>query len=50
VVVAAEAGMSYVSIAMVTDYDCWRDPDGAVNVSAVLEVLKKNVVRPCGNL
>lgn len=25
VVLAKEAGLSYASIAMVTDYDCWRD-------------------------
>ena len=25
VVLAREAGLSYASIAMVTDYDCWRD-------------------------
>ena len=40
---AAEAGISYASVAMVTDYDCWRDPGKAVNVEAVLEVMKNNV-------
>ena len=40
---AAEAGISYASVAMVTDYDCWRDPTKAVNVDAVLEVMKNNV-------
>ena len=40
---AAEAGISYATVAMVTDYDCWRDPGKAVNVDAVLEVLKNNV-------
>ena len=43
VVLAAEAGISYASVAMVTDYDCWRDPGKAVNVAAVLEVMKNNV-------
>jgi len=43
VVLAAEAGISYASVAMVTDYDCWRNPGEAVNVPAVLEVMKKNV-------
>ena len=40
---AAEAGISYASVAMVTDYDCWRDPGKAVNVESVLEVMKNNV-------
>merc|ERR1712037_331410 len=43
VVLAAEAGISYASVAMVTDYDCWRDPTKAVNVGEVMEVMKNNV-------
>ena len=43
VVLAAEAGISYASVAMVTDYDCWRDPGKAVNVGEVMEVMKNNV-------
>ncbi|TRY74552.1 hypothetical protein TCAL_01347 [Tigriopus californicus] len=43
VVLAAEAGLSYVSVAMVTDYDCWRPHSEAVSVEAVMVVLKENV-------
>ena len=43
VVLAAEAGMSYASVAMVTDYDCWREGAESVNVEAVIAVLKANV-------
>ena len=39
---ATEAGMSYASVAMVTDYDCWKESEGAVNVEKVLAVLKQN--------
>lgn len=42
-VLAAEAGLSYVSVAMVTDYDCWRENSEAVSVEAVMAVLKENV-------
>jgi 5'-methylthioadenosine phosphorylase len=41
VVLAKEAGILYASIAMATDYDCWRD--SVVNVEAVMETFKKNV-------
>ena len=41
---ACGRGWSLVrNCAMVTDYDCWRDPGKAVNVAAVLEVMKNNV-------
>jgi len=44
VVLAKELGMSYASVAMVTDYDCWRDcGEGAVDVAQVMEVMKVNV-------
>lgn len=42
VVLAKEAGISYVSVAMVTDYDCWRESEEAVDVAKVLAVLKDN--------
>ncbi len=35
--------MSYASVAMVTDYDCWRDPGKAVNIDMVLDVMRKNI-------
>ena len=38
VVLAREAGLSYASIALVTDYDCWRDNHGAVDQASVMKV------------
>ena len=38
-----EAGMSYATLAMVTDYDCWHDSEEAVSVDAVVAAMKKNV-------
>lgn len=44
IVLAKEAKICYASIAMATDYDCWRDTtDGRVCVADVLETFKKNV-------
>lgn len=39
---AREAELPYATIAMVTDYDCWRDGTEAVSVSNVLEVMRAN--------
>ena len=36
-------GFSYASVAMVTDYDCWKDSEEAVDVAKVMEVLDRNV-------
>ena len=35
--------MSYASIAMVTDYDCWKDDIEAVDAQHVLKVMSANV-------
>lgn len=44
VVLAKEAKICYASIAMATDYDCWRESEeGRVCVADVLETFKKNV-------
>jgi 5'-methylthioadenosine phosphorylase len=43
VVLAREAGICYQVIAMSTDYDCWHDSEEAVNISMVLETMKKNI-------
>ncbi|UJR81784.1 S-methyl-5'-thioadenosine phosphorylase [Sandaracinus amylolyticus] len=40
---AREAELPYATVALVTDYDCWRREEAAVSVDAVLAVLKKNV-------
>jgi 5'-methylthioadenosine phosphorylase len=42
---AREAELPYASIAMVTDYDCWREEAEAVSVTDVLNVLHANATR-----
>jgi 5'-methylthioadenosine phosphorylase len=42
---AREAEICYSTVAMVTDYDCWRDDRGAVEVGDILEVLHDNADR-----
>lgn len=39
---AREAELCYATVAMVTDYDAWREGEGAVDVAAVLAVLAAN--------
>ena len=39
---AREAEICYVTIAMVTDYDCWHEEEEAVTVEALIEYLNKN--------
>lgn len=39
---AREAEISYCTIAMVTDYDCWHEEHGTVDVAKVIAVLKAN--------
>lgn len=44
VVLNKEAGISYASVAMVTDYDCWRgDENDAVDVATIMKQNKENV-------
>lgn len=38
-----EAGMSYATVALATDYDCWHESEESVSVEAVLAILKQNV-------
>lgn len=40
---AREAEMCYATMALVTDFDCWHDTHAAVNVDAILAILRKNV-------
>lgn len=40
---AREAELPYATVALVTDYDCWKRDEAGVSVEAVLAVLKKNV-------
>lgn len=39
---AREAEMSYCTVAMVTDYDCWHPDHDAVTVDTVIDFLTKN--------
>ncbi len=42
VVLANELGIPYQSIAMVTDYDCWKEEEVSVTYELVIERMKKN--------
>lgn len=39
---AREAELPYATIGMVTDYDCWHEGHGNVDVAAVIKVLRDN--------
>jgi 5'-methylthioadenosine phosphorylase len=45
---AREAELCYASVAMVTDYDCWHEGHGAVDVAQVIAVLTGNAARARG--
>jgi 5'-methylthioadenosine phosphorylase len=40
---AREAEMSYATIALATDYDCWREGEDDVTVETVVATMKRNV-------
>jgi 5'-methylthioadenosine phosphorylase len=42
---AREAEISYATVAMVTDYDCWHEEHGAVDVAAVIKVMNDNAAK-----
>jgi 5'-methylthioadenosine phosphorylase len=42
---AREAEISYATIAMVTDYDCWHPEHDAVDVAAVVAVARQNAAK-----
>jgi 5'-methylthioadenosine phosphorylase len=44
---AREAEICYVTIAMVTDYDCWHSDHDAVEVTDILRVLQQNASNAC---
>jgi 5'-methylthioadenosine phosphorylase len=35
-------GICYQSVAMATDYDCWRENEETVSIETVLKVMKQN--------
>ena len=39
---AREAEIAYATVALVTDYDCWHETEGDVDVSKVIAVVQKN--------
>jgi 5'-methylthioadenosine phosphorylase len=39
---AREAEICYATIAMITDYDCWREGHAAVTIEEVVGVMHKN--------
>lgn len=40
---AREAGLCYATLALVTDYDCWRIEEEPVTLEGVMEIMHKNV-------
>ncbi|HZU27290.1 MAG TPA: S-methyl-5'-thioadenosine phosphorylase [Bryobacteraceae bacterium] len=44
---AREAEICYVTIAMVTDYDCWHPGHDAVTVTQIIEYLTQNAANAC---
>jgi 5'-methylthioadenosine phosphorylase len=44
---AREAELCYVTVAMVTDYDCWHPEHGHVTVDQIVGVLMKNAENAC---
>jgi len=44
---AREAELCYVTVAMVTDYDCWHETHDAVTVDQIIAVLLKNAENAC---
>ncbi|GAB1602966.1 S-methyl-5'-thioadenosine phosphorylase-like isoform X1 [Argonauta hians] len=45
VILAKELALSYASMALVTDYDSWRDDKEGVSVDSVLKTFKDNAVK-----
>ena len=45
---AREAELPYASVAMVTDYDCWREEIAHVEVSQIIAVLNANAAKARG--
>ena len=40
---AREAGICYATLALITDYDCWKEEEEPVTLEAVLAIMHKNV-------
>lgn len=44
---AREAEMAYATMAMVTDYDCWKEDEAPVTVEIILDRLRRNAAAAC---
>ena len=44
---AREAEICYVTISMVTDYDCWHEEHDSVTVTDIIRVLNQNAANAC---
>ena len=44
---AREAEICYVTLAMVTDYDCWHPHHDSVTIDQIIAVLTKNAENAC---
>ena len=44
---AREAEICYATMAMVTDYDCWREGHDAVTIEEIVAVLHQNAANAC---
>ena len=42
---AREAEMCFATIALATDYDCWRESEEEVTVEAILKVMESNIAK-----
>jgi 5'-methylthioadenosine phosphorylase len=42
VILARELGICYQSIAMSTDYDCWKEGEEPVTWDMIVSIMKKN--------
>ena len=38
---AKELGMEYATVAMSTDYDCWKENEESVTFEMILEIIRK---------
>jgi 5'-methylthioadenosine phosphorylase len=45
VFLAREIELPYCTLALATDYDCWREHDASVDIKMILEIIHKNVER-----
>jgi len=45
VILAKEAGLLYATVAMATDYDCWRETGEKVSADSVVKTFKENAAK-----